>query len=341
MNDNRLPYSLVDQLQRPLQDLRISVTDRCNFRCTYCMPRTVFGQDYDFLPRPEILTFEEISRTARIFSQLGIKKIRLTGGEPLLRKNLDQLVAQLTAIESIEVALTTNASILAKKAQSLKDAGLNRITVSLDALDDPTFKQMSDADFSVNDVLQGIEQALYVGFEDIKVNCVIKRGTNDHALLDLARYFKGTAVTVRFIEFMDVGSTNNWQPVEVIPAKEMKEIIDAEFPLESLEESYLGEVARRYRYADGSGEIGFITSVTHPFCGQCTRIRLSTDGKLYTCLFASQGSDIRHFLRNGGSDDEITQHIITLWQARSDRYSELRQLESGQKKKIEMSYIGG
>ncbi|KXW56677.1 GTP 3',8-cyclase MoaA [Ferrovum sp. PN-J185] len=341
MNDNRLPHTLVDQLQRPLQDLRISVTDRCNFRCTYCMPRAVFGKDYDFLPRPEILTFEEITRTARIFSKLGIKKIRLTGGEPLLRKNLEQLIEQLSAIQPIEVALTTNASILAKKAQALKNAGLNRITVSLDALDDPTFKLMSDADFSVKDVLEGIEQALHVGFEDIKVNCVIKRGTNDHALLDLVRYFKGTAVTVRFIEFMDVGSTNNWQPVAVVPAKEMKDTINKEFPLESLEESYLGEVARRYRYADGSGEIGFITSVTQPFCRQCTRIRLSTDGKLYTCLFANQGSDIRQLLRHQVSDAEITQHIITLWQSRNDRYSELRQIESGQKKKIEMSYIGG
>ncbi|MBU6468940.1 MAG: GTP 3',8-cyclase MoaA [Betaproteobacteria bacterium] len=341
MNDNLLDSTLVDQLQRPLQDLRISVTDRCNFRCTYCMPRAVFGHDYPFLPRPDILTFEEITRVSQIFSNLGIRKIRLTGGEPLLRKNLEQLITQLASLNNIEIALTTNASILAKKAKALKEAGLNRLTVSMDALDNPTFQLMSDADFHVEDVLKGIEEAHKVGFEDIKVNCVIKRGVNDHALLDLARYFKGTAVTVRFIEFMDVGSTNNWQPKEVIPAQEMRDTLHALFPLEPVPGSYLGEVARSYRYQDGSGKVGFITSVTQPFCQHCTRIRLSTDGKLYSCLFATTGQDIRTMLRSGASDNELQQAITRIWQQRNDRYSEVRQIESRNRKKIEMSYIGG
>ncbi|MDE2424132.1 MAG: GTP 3',8-cyclase MoaA [Betaproteobacteria bacterium] len=341
MNDNLLDSTLVDQLQRPLQDLRISVTDRCNFRCTYCMPRAVFGHDYPFLPRPDILTFEEITRVSQIFSNLGIRKIRLTGGEPLLRKNLEQLITQLASLNNIEIALTTNASILAKKTKALKEAGLNRLTVSMDALDNPTFQLMSDADFHVEDVLKGIEEAHKVGFEDIKVNCVIKRGVNDHALLDLARYFKGTAVTVRFIEFMDVGSTNNWQPKEVIPAQEMRDTLHALFPLEPVPGSYLGEVARSYRYQDGSGKVGFITSVTQPFCQHCTRIRLSTDGKLYSCLFATTGQDIRTMLRSGASDNELQQAITRIWQQRNDRYSEVRQIESRNRKKIEMSYIGG
>ncbi|HQT81396.1 MAG: GTP 3',8-cyclase MoaA [Ferrovum sp. 37-45-19] len=341
MNDNRLAFKLVDQLERPLRDLRISVTDRCNFRCSYCMPRAVFGQNYPYLPRPDILSFEEIARVGQVFSTLGVRKIRLTGGEPLLRKNLEQLISQLSLLPNVETALTTNASLLAKKAYALKEAGLNRLTVSLDALDNATFQLMSDADFDVEDVLQGIEEAYRVGFENIKVNCVIKRGVNDHALEDLTRYFKGTAITVRFIEYMDVGSTNNWHAKEVVPAKEMKETIERMFPLKDGEQSYPGEVAKSYRYEDDSGKVGFITSVTQPFCGDCTRIRLSTDGKLYSCLFATTGFDLRQQLRSGASDQALSTMIIALWQKRSDRYSELRQIASGEKKKIEMSYIGG
>jgi cyclic pyranopterin phosphate synthase len=331
---------VLDTLQRPLRDLRISVTDRCNFRCVYCMPKEVFGRDYRFLPRQELLTFEEIERVARVFVGLGVNKLRITGGEPLLRRDLEVLVAQLAAIGDLDLTLTTNGAVLAQKAQSLADAGLTRVTVSLDSLDDEVFRTMNDVDFPVARVLGGIDAAAAAGLP-VKVNAVVKRGLNEGSVLDIARRFRGTGHAVRFIEFMDVGATNGWRLDDVVPAAEIVQTIGAEFPLEPVEPAYRGEVAERYRYLDGAGEIGVIASVTQPFCGDCTRARISADGKLYTCLFAVRGHDLRAVLRSGAADDEIEEKIRAVWQHRTDRYSELRTNDTSALRKVEMSYIGG
>lgn len=333
--------TLTDIFGRPLRDLRISVTDRCNFRCTYCMPKEIFGPGYTFLPREKLLSFEEIERLVRVFTTLGIRKIRLTGGEPLLRRDLEELVARLDGVSDLELTLTTNGSLLAKKARALKEAGLDRVTISLDALDNETFMAMNDVNFPVQRVLEGIAAAADAGLTPIKVNMVVKKGVNEHSILPMARYFHGTGHILRFIEFMDVGATNAWQMDDVIPASEIVRRIDAEMPLEPIEANYRGEVAKRWRYKDGGGEIGLIASVTQPFCGDCTRARLSAEGKLYTCLFASQGFDLRQLLRDGASNAEITQALTEVWRERQDRYSELRTSETADRPKIEMSYIGG
>ena len=330
----------LDRLGRPLRDLRISVTDRCNFRCVYCMPKEVFGRDYRFLARKELLTFEEIERLARIFVGLGVRKIRLTGGEPLVRRNLEHLVERLARIDELDLTLTTNGSLLPAKAQALAEAGLRRVTVSLDSLDDTVFRAMNDVDFPVARVLAGIDAAAAAGLP-VKVNMVVKRGVNDHTVLDMARAFRGTGHVLRFIEFMDVGHTNGWRLDDVVPAAEIVRAIDEEFPLEAVEEAYRGEVARRWRYSDGAGEIGVIASVTQPFCADCTRSRLSAEGRLYTCLFAVRGHDLRALVRNGQDDDELAVAIGELWGARTDRYSELRSAETADLAKVEMSYIGG
>jgi cyclic pyranopterin phosphate synthase len=330
-----------DKLGRPLRDLRISVTDRCNFRCTYCMPKEVFGREYQFLERDELLTFEEIERVARVFVGHGVTKIRLSGGEPLVRRHLERLVELLGRIPGIDLAMTTNASLLATKADALKGAGLKRITVSLDSLDNGIFMAMNDVRFPVDRVLEGIEAAEATGFRPIKINCVVKRGVNEHTVVDMARRFKGTGHIVRFIEYMDVGTTNGWRLDDVVPAREIVELIDAELPIEPLEPNYRGEVANRYRYRDGSGEIGIIASVTQPFCGNCTRARLSADGNLYTCLFATIGHDLRAALRRGASDDELSNLIAGVWARRGDRYSEIRSADTAAMPKVEMSYIGG
>jgi len=331
----------VDTRGRPLRDLRVSVTDRCNFRCTYCMPREVFGPDYRFLPRGAVLSFEEIERLVRIFKTHGVTKIRLTGGEPLLRKDLERLIEMLAAIDGLELTLTTNASLLARKAGTLRRAGLQRITVSLDSLDDRVFRAMNDADYPVASVLGGIDAAAKAGFVPIKINMVVKRGVNDHTVIDMARHFKGSGHIVRFIEFMDVGATNGWRMDDVVPSAEVVRRIDAEMPLEPIDPNYYGEVAERWRYRDGSGEIGVISSVTRAFCSTCTRARLSTEGMLYTCLFATAGYDLRALLRDGTADEEIADAINRIWQARADRYSEIRTAETAGLRKIEMSYIGG
>jgi len=324
-----------------LHDLRISVTDRCNFRCVYCMPKEIFGKDYQFLPRSEILTFEEIERLVRVFVSLGVRKIRLTGGEPLVRRDLERLVEKLARIGDLDLTLTTNGSLLAQKARTLADAGLRRVTVSLDSLDDATFKRMNDADFPVAKVLAGIEAAHAAGLAPIKINMVTKRGVNESSIVPMARYFKGTGMTLRFIEFMDVGSTNGWRLDDVVPAREIVAMIDSEMPLEPVQAEYRGEVAARYRYKDGSGEIGVISSVTQPFCADCTRARLSADGSLYTCLFATQGHDLRALVRSGATDEEITHAIAAVWTERTDRYSDLRSEQTAGLHKIEMSFIGG
>jgi cyclic pyranopterin phosphate synthase len=324
-----------------LRDLRISVTDRCNFRCVYCMPSQVFGPEYRFMDRKELLTFEEIERVARAFAACGVEKIRITGGEPLIRRDLERLVEGLAAIEGIsDLTLTTNGALLAQKAAALAAAGLSRVTVSLDALDDPTFRAMNDADFPVAKVLAGIEAAAAAGLP-VKVNAVVKRGLNEHAILELARHFKGSGHVLRFIEYMDVGATNGWRLDDVVPAAEIVQAIGAELPLEPLEPRYRGEVARRFAYRDGSGEIGVIASVTQPFCGDCTRARISAEGKLYTCLFAAKGHDLRALLRGGASDEELGEAIAARWARRDDRYSEIRSAETAGLKKVEMSYIGG
>ena len=332
---------LVDRLGRPIRDLRISVTDRCNFRCVYCMPKEVFGRDYPFLRRAELLTFEEIERLARTFAGLGVEKIRITGGEPLLRRDLETLLAMLAAIPGVDLTLTTNGALLAHKAQALKDAGLNRITVSLDSLDDETFRAMNDVDFPVERVLAGIDAALAAGLEPVKVNVVVKRGVNEGGILPMAEYFRGTGVVLRFIEYMDVGHTNGWRLDDVVPAGEIVTAIEAEHPLEPVEPAYSGEVANRWRYRDGSGEIGVIASVSQPFCGTCTRARLSAEGKLHTCLFATRGHDLRALVRGGASDEELSTAIAGIWAVRDDRYSELRTAETADLPKVEMSYIGG
>jgi cyclic pyranopterin phosphate synthase len=342
---------LADTLGRPLHDLRISVTDRCNFRCVYCMPKEVFDKNYAYLPHSSLLSFEEITRVARLFVAHGVEKIRLTGGEPLLRKDLERLVAQLRALQTpsgrpLDLTLTTNGSLLARKAQSLKDAGLDRVTVSLDAIDDAVFKRMNDVDFAVSDVLEGIAAAHAVGLGPVKVNMVVKGGMNDAQILPMARHFKGSPSILRFIEYMDVGASNGWNMDEVIPSSEVVRRISAEMPLEPIGANYAGETAARWRYADGSGEVGMISSVTQAFCSDCSRIRLSTEGKLYTCLFATRGHDLRALLREGRSDLEIASSIAQLWSVRADRYSETRTINTdglgrGEAKKIEMSYIGG
>ena len=332
---------ITDTLGRPLRDLRISVTDRCNFRCTYCMPKDVFGPDYKFLPRSEVLTFEEITRLARIFREHGIEKIRLTGGEPLLRRDLERLVAMLARLDGLDLTLTTNGSALVRKARSLRDAGLQRLTVSLDSLDDAVFRSMNDVDFPVAAVLEGIDTAAAVGLAPIKINMVVQRGVNDHTIVDMARRFKGSGHVVRYIEFMDVGATNGWRMDDVVPSAEVIRLIDAELPLEPVEPNYFGEVAERWRYRDGTGEIGVISSVTQAFCRTCTRARLSTDGGLYTCLFATSGYDLRSLVRGGASDAEIHAAIGRIWQVRGDRYSEIRTAETAKLRKVEMSYIGG
>jgi len=336
-----MPTRPTDRLGRPLGDLRISVTDRCNFRCVYCMPKEVFGREYRFLPREELLTFEEIERLARIFAAEGVEKIRLTGGEPLLRRNLERLVAMLAAVPGVDVAMTTNGSLLASKARVLADAGLGRVTVSLDSLDDGVFRAMNDVDFPVARVLAGIDAAVAAGLTPVKVNMVVRRGLNEASVLPMARYFRARGDILRFIEYMDVGVTNGWRLDDVVPADEILATIDEEMPLEPLERSYRGEVARRWRYRDGPGEIGVIASVTDPFCGDCTRARISADGTLYTCLFAARGHDLRALLRAGASDEDLADAVAALWRRREDRYSELRSAETAADAKVEMSYIGG
>jgi GTP 3',8-cyclase len=330
----------LDRLQRPLRDLRISVTDRCNFRCTYCMPREVYGSSYRFLPRAELLTFEEIERLARVFASHGVEKIRLTGGEPLLRREIEVLVTMLARIPGLDLTMTTNGSLLPRKAKDLAEAGLKRITVSLDALDDDVFRELNDVDFPVARVLTGIEAAAAAGLP-VKVNMVVKRGVNEESVLPMARFFHGSGHVLRFIEYMDVGHTNGWRLDDVVPSGEILAAIDAELPLEPVEPGYPGEVARRWRYRDGGGEIGVIASVTQPFCRDCTRARLSADGSLYTCLFATRGHDLRGLLRDGAPDDEISAAIGAVWSRRTDRYSELRSAQTADLPKVEMSYIGG
>jgi cyclic pyranopterin phosphate synthase len=329
-----------DLLGRPLRDLRISITDRCNFRCIYCMPKEVFGRDHPFLPRSELLTFEEITRLARAFVANGVQKIRITGGEPLVRRDVERLIAMLAEIDELDLTLTTNGALLPQKAQALADAGLRRITVSLDSLDDATFRAMNDVDFPVAQVLEGIDAAAAAGLP-VKVNVVVKRGLNDDGILDLARHFRATPHVLRFIEYMDVGHTNGWRLDDVVPAAEIVERISSELPLEPVDPSYRGEVARRWRYVDGSGEIGVIASVTQPFCGDCTRARISADGRLYTCLFALRGEDLRSLVRSGADDEAVKAKISALWSRRNDRYSELRTAKTADLPKIEMSYIGG
>ena len=337
---------LLDHFVRPLRDLRISVTDRCNFRCTYCMPRDVFGPDHQFLPRSSLLTFDEIAHVARIGVQHGLQKIRLTGGEPLLRKDIEKLISMLAELRTpegdpVDLTLTTNGTLLGVKAQALKDAGLMRVTVSLDALDDKIFAAMSDSRISVKTVLASIDQAAAVGLAPIKVNMVVRKGVNEDQILPMARYFRGSGHVLRFIEFMDVGDTNGWNFNEVVTGSEIIDILEREFPLEPMQAEYRGEVAKGWRYSDGQGEIGVITSVTQPFCGDCTRLRLSPEGQLFLCLFASQGHDMRELLRSGATDDLIRARLASIWAGRTDRYSEQRSELSGSRKKIEMSYIGG
>lgn len=332
---------VLDTLGRPIRDLRISVTDRCNFRCVYCMPKEVFGRDYQFLERAELLTFEEIERVARIFMDLGVKKIRLTGGEPLVRRGIEKLIEMLASIDGVDLALTTNGSTLATRARTLKEAGLRRVTVSLDSLDDDVFRAMNDVDFPVARVLKGIDAAAAAGLGPLKINMVLKRGTNEHSVLPMARYFHGTDHIVRFIEYMDVGTSNGWRLDDVVPAREVVATIDTEMPLEPVDPNYRGEVANRYRYKDGGGEIGIIASVTQPFCANCTRARISAEGKLYTCLFANEGHDLRALVRGEASDEEVADAVASLWRVRDDRYSEIRSSETAGLEKIEMSYIGG
>ena len=336
-----------DTLQRPMHDLRISVMDRCNFRCPYCMPRETFHDGYKFLKSSERLSFEEIVRLSRLFVHNGVRKLRITGGEPLLRANLSDLIGDLTSIPGVEdVALTTNGVLLAKYAAELKAAGLNRVTVSLDSLDPTVFAKMSGGLGGVEQVIEGIEHAVRAGLTPLKINAVVQRGINDHTALDLVERFRGSGIIVRFIEYMDVGNRNHWQSERVLPSRELVAQIAARWPIESLQPNYRGEVAERYRFVDGAGEVGFISSVSQPFCGECSRARLSSDGSLFTCLFASQGQDIRGPMRGGASDDELQQLIAAIWQKRADRYSELRSklLEDSRRRsesKVEMYYIGG
>jgi cyclic pyranopterin phosphate synthase len=343
---NSAPF-IVDTMQRPLRDLRISVTDRCNLRCTYCMPREVFDKEHAFLPRAELLSFEEIERLARLFISMGVQKIRLTGGEPLLRRGIEQLIEKLARLHStagnpVEIALTTNAVLLSRKAQLLKDAGLSRITVSLDGLSEKTFRRMSDSDVSVKTVLDGIASAQRAGLVPVKVNMVVKRGVNDHEIISMAEHFRNSGIVLRFIEYMDVGCTNGWRMDDVVPAQEILERIATRYAICQVDPNYSGEVAERWCYADGSGEVGVIASVTQAFCHECTRARLSTDGKLYTCLFAGGGADLRVPLRQGANDRILTSLIADHWGQRNERYSQLRHTATEtSRSKIEMSYIGG
>jgi cyclic pyranopterin phosphate synthase len=330
----------LDTRGRPLRDLRVSITDRCNFRCVYCMPREVFGREYRFLPHADLLRFEEIDRLARVFVRHGVEKIRLTGGEPLVRRDVERLVELLARIPGLDLTLTTNGALLPEKAQALADAGLRRITVSLDSLDDGVFRAMNDVDFPVDRVLDGIDAAAAAGLP-VKVNMVAKRGLNEASIVPMARYFRERGHILRFIEFMDVGHTNGWRLDDVVPAAEVVQRIDAELPLEPAEPHYRGEVARRWRYRDGSGEIGVIASVTQPFCGDCTRARLSAEGRLFTCLFGLRGHDLRAPLRAGATDEELHAEIGRVWGRRTDRYSELRSAQTLDLPKVEMSYIGG
>jgi cyclic pyranopterin phosphate synthase len=332
---------LVDVLKRPLRDLRISVTDRCNFRCVYCMPKEVFGPDHQFLHRDQILTFEEITRLAGLFAGHGVRKVRLTGGEPLVRRDLPLLVGMLAQIPDHDLTLTTNGALLARQAAALKQAGLKRVTVSLDSLDDATFKAMNDVDFPVDKVLEAMDVAADAGLGPIKVNMVVKRGLNESSILPMARYFREKGYILRFIEYMDVGHTNGWRMDDVVPAAEIVKTISAEMPLEPVDPNYTGEVAERWRYKDGHGEIGVIASVTQAFCSTCTRARLSAEGKLYTCLFAVKGFDLREMLRSDATDEEISQAIARVWGKRTDRYSEIRSDNTIALPKVEMSHIGG
>ena len=331
-----------DQLNRRMHDLRVSVTDRCNFRCTYCMPKEIFGPNYQFVARQDLLTYEECARLVGIFVDHGVRKVRITGGEPLLRRDLHRLVSKLAAIGDLtDLTLTTNGLLLGQHARDLKEAGLQRVTVSLDSGDDKVFKAMNDVGASVTDVLTGIQAAADAGLGPIKINAVIRRGVNDHTVLGLARHFHGSGHIVRFIEYMDVGMSNGWRLNEVVTAREIVELIDAELPLEPLDANYDGEVARRYRYRDGGGEIGVIASVSEPFCRDCTRARLSPDGHLYTCLFSSSGHDLRALVRGGATNGEISQFISDIWLRRDDRYSEIRTAQTAVQPRVEMSYIGG
>src|SRR6185312_8505874 len=335
---------LTDKLRRPLRDLRISVTDRCNFRCVYCMPKEIFGRDFVFMPHDQLLTFEEITTLARIAMDHGVRKIRLTGGEPLLRRGLEDLIAMLAELrtpdgQAPDLAMTTNGSVLAQKAEALKAAGLDRVTVSLDSLDDGVFQAMNDVAYPVAKVMHAIDAAQEAGLGPVKVNMVVKRGLNDHSIVDMARHFRGTGVILRFIEYMDVGTSNGWEMGQVVPSAEVMERLNEVFPVEPLDANYAGETAQRWRYVDGSGEIGAISSVTRAFCGGCTRARLSADGKLFTCLFASKGTDLRALLRDGATEEELAGALGALWGARTDRYSELRSASTPGMKKIEMNYI--
>ena len=331
---------LADTLGRGLRDLRISVTDRCNFRCVYCMPREVFDSHFRFLPREEVLRFEEIARLARIFVGLGVKKIRLTGGEPLVRRDLHRLVAMLAGLD-VDLTLTTNGSYLARQARALAEAGLKRVTVSLDSLDDATFRRINDADFPVAQVLEGIDAAAAAGLAPVKINMVVKRGVNDDHVLAMAEHWRGTGHIVRFIEYMDVGSTNGWRMDDVVPSAEVIRRIGERYPLEPVDPGYRGEVAERWRYRDGGGEIGVISSVTQAFCSDCNRLRLSAEGSLFTCLFAQQGHDLKRLVRGGAADEAIVDEIAAVWRERTDRYSEIRTAETAKRRKVEMSYIGG
>ncbi len=337
--------TVFDKMHRAMRDLRVSVTDRCNFRCPYCMPAEVYGDRYQFLPKPQVLAFEEIARLVGLFSQLGVNKVRLTGGEPLVRADLDRLVDMLSHIDGVDdLTLTTNGYLLARQVQGLKDAGLRRITVSLDSLDEDVFRKMNGRGYGTERVLRGIQRADQVGLSPIKINCVVQRGVNDHTIVDVARHFRGTGHIVRYIEYMDVGNINGWDQSQVVSAAEIVDAINAEFPVEPVDANYRGEVAKRYRYLDGEGEIGIIASVSQPFCGDCTRARLSTDGKLFTCLFAGQGKDLREPLRAGATDQEMLDLISGVWGARVDRYSEERfdlVAAGGPRRKIEMYQIGG
>ncbi|MEO8752211.1 MAG: GTP 3',8-cyclase MoaA [Casimicrobiaceae bacterium] len=332
---------VADTFGRPLHDLRISVTDRCNFRCIYCMPKDVFAHDYPFLPHADLLTFEEITRVARVFAGMGVRKIRLTGGEPLLRRKIERLIEMLHGVGDLDLTLTTNGALLARKAKDLHAAGLTRVTVSLDSLDDATFRAMNDVDFPVAKVLEGIDAAAAAGLAPLKINMVVKRGVNESSIVPMARYFKGSGHIVRFIEYMDVGSTNGWRMDDVVPAREIVRMIGAEMPLASADANYRGEVAERWAYADGSGEIGVIASVTQAFCRDCSRARLSTEGKLYTCLFAGQGYDLRALIRDGAGDEALQRAVAAIWRQRTDRYSEVRTANTVRVSKVEMSYIGG
>ncbi len=331
----------LDSFGRSLGDLRISVTDRCNFRCTYCMPKEIYGRDFEYLNRNQLLSFDEITRLAFIFKNLGVKKLRITGGEPLLRKQIEVLIEKLAKIGFDDLTLTTNGALLEKKAKALKNAGLNRITVSLDSLNNEVFTAMNDVDFPVSKVLRGIEEADRVGLNPIKINMVVKRNVNENAVLDMCKYFKKSGHILRFIEFMDVGSTNDWQLEHVVSSKELIKLVNSELPIIPADPNYVGEVAERWKYADGAGEIGFISSVTQAFCEGCTRARISADGKLYTCLFASTGTDLKEILRTTKDDKVLAIKINEIWEKRKDRYSEIRSLNTSQQSKIEMSYIGG